>query len=339
MDFKTVKNKIKSSTFDPIYFFFGDEDYLIDKLIDLIRKKVVDLQTKDFNYDFLYSDDVSGQDIINLTSSLPMMADYRLVIIKSIQKLSTSDKKILEKYIDNPVNSTILVLTANRIDRRKRIYKNLVKKSIWVECKPIYENIAVGWIIKRFKKQGIKISRPAALFMVQLVGVSLRSLDNEIEKIITYTEAKKSIDEKVVSQVVGFYKNYNLWNFTDAVGNKDKDLANKILVSFLEEGVSPPFLLRELTKRVVLLMKIKLMIAKGMNKHLIKKVMGLKNFFLNLYMDQAEKFSQSELRNSLQALQMADLHLKSGFMKPEMVLSLIVYDLTSIGSKKYFINR
>lgn len=336
MEFKTVKNKIKNRIFDPVYFFFGQEDYLIDNLIYLVREKVVDPQTKDFNYDFFYSDDVSGQDIVNIASSLPMMADHRLVIVKSIQKLSNADKKVLGKYLDNPVASTILVLTASKIDRRKKIYQSLVKRSIWVECKPIYENTAVSWIIKRFKKEGIEISRAAAFFIVELVGISLQSLDNEIEKIITYTAGKKKVDEKVVSQVVGFYKKYNLWNLTDAVGEKNNDLAYKILVNFMEEGVSTPLLLMELSKRIILLMKIRLMIDKGMHKNLIRKAMGFNNYFLNLYLKQAKKFSQSELRKCLKLLQKADLHFKTGYMKPEMVLSLVVHDLISVGTGKIF---
>lgn len=336
MEIKTVKNKIKDNRFDPVYFFFGDEDYLIDKLIELIRKKVIDPQTKDFNYDFYYGDEINGQKIVNFAASLPMIADYRLVIIKSIQKLSTSDKKILQKYLNSPVNSTILVLTADRVDRRKNFYSNLVKKSTWVECKNIYENTAITWIIKCFKKQGIEISRSAASMIVQQVGTSMRSLNNEIEKIITFVGGKKAVDEKVILQVVGFYKCFNLWDITDAVGKKDYNLAYKILVSFLEEGVSPPLLLMELTKRIFLLMKLKLMIKKGMNNHKIKRVMGIKNFFINLYMDQAQYFSLPELKNVLQILQTADLYLKTGYMKPEMVLTLVVHDLTKIGIGEIF---
>ncbi len=332
MDFKTVKNKIREKKFDPLYFFFGDEDYLIDILITLIREKVVDPQTKDFNYDFLYGDDVNGQDIINIALSLPMMTDYRLVILKSVQKLSPSDRKILERYLDSPANTTVLVLTANKIDRRKKFYANLVKKSIWVECNPIYEKTAISWIIKEFKKHKVEISRTAASLMVELAGTSLRSLHNEIEKIITYIQEKKSVDEKDISQVVGIYGNYNLWDLTDAVGNKDNHLAYKILVNFLEEGISPPLLLMELTRRILLLMKIRLMLEQGMNRHAIQNVIHFNNYFLNLYLNQANNFTLSELRKGLQALQIADRYLKTGYIKPEMVLTLIIHDLIKLGS-------
>ncbi len=336
MDLKTVKYNIKDNKIDPVYFFFGDEDYLIDNLIKLIKEKVVDPQTKDFNYDYLYGDEVNGNDIINLITSLPMMTDRRLVIIKSIQKLSVSDKKILAQYLDSPVDSTVLVLTANRVDRRNKFYSKAVKKSIWVECKPVYEDTAVSWIMKRFRQQEIDISKSAASIIVQLVGTSLRSLNNEINKIMTYIEEEKSVDEKVVYQVVGFYKEFNIWNLTDAVGDKDYVSAYKILNYFLEEGVSAAFLLIELTKRIILLMKIRIMLEKGMNKYSINKVMHLKNFFLNLYIQQAEKFSLSELRLCLQALQHADQSLKTGYIKPKMVLTLIIHDLTRIGSGEKF---
>jgi len=336
MDFKTVKYNIRNNKIDPVYFFFGDEDYLIDNLIELIKEKVIDSQTKDFNYDNLYGDEVNGNDIINLITSLPMMTDRRLVIIKSIQKLSVSDKKILSKYLDSPVESTILVLTANRIDRRRKFYSKVVKKSTWVECKPVYDDTAVSWIMKRFRQQEVDISKPAASIIVQLVGTSLGSIDNEINKIMTYIEGQKSVDEKVVYQVVGFYKEFNIWNLTDAVGNKDYISAYKILNYFLEEGVSAALLLIELTGRIILLMKIRIMLEKGMNKYSIKKIMHLKNFFLNLYIKQAKNFSLPELKECLQALQFADQSLKTGYIKPKMVLTLIIHDLTRIGSGEIF---
>jgi len=336
MEFKTIKYNIKDNKIDPVYFFYGDEDYLIDNLIKSIKEKVVDEKTKDFNYDFLYADEVDGNDILNLITSLPMMTDYRLVIIKSVQKLSISDKRILEKYLDSPVLSTVLVLTANRVDRRKKFYSKLVKKSTWVECKSIYEDTAVSWIIKRFRKQNIKIPKSAAAIIVQLVGTSLRSLDNEIKKIITYTEEKELVDEETVYQIVGFYRDFNVWNLNDAVGDKDYISAYKILHYFMEEGVSPAFLLMELTGRVILLMKIRIMLDKGMNKYSINKVMHMKNFFLNLYIKQAKNFSLSELKLSLQALQFADQSLKTGYIKPKMVLTLIIHDLTRIGSGEIF---
>jgi DNA polymerase III delta subunit len=38
----------------PLYFLYGKERYLLDRAVDLLRARVLDPRTRDFNYELFY---------------------------------------------------------------------------------------------------------------------------------------------------------------------------------------------------------------------------------------------------------------------------------------------
>lgn len=336
MDYKTLIRKIKKGDLDKVYFLYGDEIYIIDKLIEALLEQVVDPQTREFNFDVFYADEIAGDVIVNIASSFPMMSERRLIIIKSIQKLSVSARELLLKYVDSPLSSTCLVLTAGRVDKRKKFYSKLLKKSISADCKPLYEDQAIIWIKKQFRKSDVSISDEAIRMIVQYVGTSMRNLENEINKVLTFTYSKKIIGKEEISNLVGFYRNFKIWDLLDAVGGKDLNSSLKILYRMLEDGLSPPWLISQLSTRIFLLKKIRLMLNKGMKKNELMKSLRLKFFHVNLYLEQVKNFSLEKLDNSLNILIAADHSLKTGYMKPEMILTFAIYDLIINEKNKIF---
>ena len=216
-----LQKEIDDKSLHPCYFFFGEEAYWIDVLTHLAEEHVVDAAGKDFNFDILLGEEVDGNGVVDLASSYPMMSDRRLVILKNVQKLSSSDKKRIRSYAEAPLESTTLIMTAGKIDRRQSFYASLIKHSRWVESKPLYENQAQEWVLGSMRERGVTISSGAAAFLVAQVGTSLWALHNEMEKILTFAWGKKDITEEDVVSVAGFSRKYNSWEMTDAVGNKN----------------------------------------------------------------------------------------------------------------------
>ena len=70
---------------------------------------------KAFNQTVVYGKDTNYNEILSLAKQYPMMGDKQLIIVKEAQDLKLNDEetKILEKYVENPVESTILVLRIN----------------------------------------------------------------------------------------------------------------------------------------------------------------------------------------------------------------------------------
>jgi DNA polymerase-3 subunit delta len=266
-----------------------------------------------------------------------MMSDMRLVIVKSIQRFSPSDKKRLIGYVKNPLESTCLVLVASKADRRQSFYADLCKHSQWAESKSLYENQAEKWVEARMRSLGIRISREAVQEIVKRTGTSLWALHNEVEKCLTFGWGKTQLKLEDIYSVIGFSRQYNNWELTDCVGRRELHRAHTILTRLLEEGQSPVGLIVDLTQRIKLLLRVQSLRARGVSGREIARYLKLTPFFAKLYLDQADRYSLRELDRSLRLLLRADYYLKTGYMRPSIILSLAVHNIIrGTGGTRFF---
>lgn len=327
MDYHDVMKEIEKGDLAPVYFFFGTEVFLVDQLVNKIVEKGIDPATKDFNCDIVEGEQVDGASVVGLASAYPMMSDRRVVVVKSIQRLSTSDKKRILEYVQSPLESTCLVLTTRDVDRRQSFYKSLTKSSHWVECADLYENQAVDWVKRTARQKGVNLSHEGAVLMVQQVGTSLWNLSNEIEKLLTYAWGEKTLDLKHVHATVGFSRQFNTWEFTDAVGQKNFDKAIALAVKLLEAGQSPGGLIVSLSQRLFLLMQIRSMLDKGMSPPQVTQALKFRPYFARLYLNQVTCYNAKELESGVRVLLQADCALKTGYIEPLMALTLVIHHL------------
>ncbi len=336
MEIRDILRDIESGKTSPVYFFFGDEPYLIDTLVKSIVQKMVDPATRDFNFDLYQGEQTDGETIVQAASSFPMMADRRVVIVKSIQRLNPTDKKRIADYVENPLDSTILVLTANKVDRRQSLYAALTKNYCWAECRPLYENQAITWVRQKLSKQSVSISQEAACFLVQQVGTSMWALHHEIEKLLTFIWDKKTITMTEVSDIAGSSRQFNAWELADAIGQRRLDKSIDILKHLIESGQSPVGLIVTLSQRILLMTHIRLLLDRGNAPSEVAKSLKLRPFFAKLYLEQARHFSADDLASAIETLKQADLALKTGYAKPLTVLILAMMDLVRVRRMKPF---
>jgi DNA polymerase-3 subunit delta len=339
LEYHEIKKEVESGKLANVYFFFGEEIFPINTLIRKIIDKGTNPATRDFNCDILDGETTDGQTVTGIASSFPMADIRRIVVLKSVQKFSSSDRKSISEYIKSPLESTCLVITAGKIERTKKFYVALLKNSRWVECKPLYENQAIEWIKRAIRQKDVILSHEGATYLVQQVGTSLWMLYNEVEKLLTYTWGKKKLDLKDVNFVVGISRKYNTWEFTDAVARKDIKKSLIILAKLLEMKQSAVGLIMDLTRRLRILIHIRTMLDLRNSQQQISSVMKLKPYFAKLYINQANQFSMEELENNIKTLLLADYSIKTGYLNPDMVLTLVVYDLIKGRTgKRFFFN-
>ena len=70
---ETFLKQIASGKTHPVYFFYGDEYYLMEETLKKATAKIVSKEVRDFNYDLLYGEEVTGDAVINIATSFPMI--------------------------------------------------------------------------------------------------------------------------------------------------------------------------------------------------------------------------------------------------------------------------
>jgi DNA polymerase-3 subunit delta len=325
-DIRSVFKDIEAGKIAPVYFFYGDEPYPIEHLVRHLLK-TLDPSTRDFNCDRFDGGDADIEGIIAIARSYPMMSERRIVLIRDLQKCSTKDRNRLLDYVKEPVDSTCLILISSHADRRQKFWSALTAGCIWVESKTLYENQAVQWVMERVTHSKAQITQDAAKLLVEQVGTSLWNLHQEIEKLMTFVWGKSRLTRDDVIAVVGLSREYNPWELTDAVARRETKEALHILASLIESRTSAVGLIMDLTRRILILARLKLCMEQAAGDQLVKQ-MGLRPYFIKLFSDQARRFSFSEIQDALEALHQADESIKSGLLDPATAMTLIVYDIT-----------
>ena len=307
-----------------VTFLFGEETFLIEKAVHAFIDQTTDPETRDFNCDILHGESCEGDTIIQIASSFPMISERRIVVVRALQKCTSSDRKKIMEYIESPLESTILVLTAGKIDRRQRFYSSLIGQSCSVECKPLYEKQAISWVVRTLQDKGVALTQEGAMILVQQTGTGLWALSNEIEKLRTFAWGKQSLDLEDVVQVVGFSRKFNNWEFTDAVCRREFRSAMIILHHLLDEGQSPVGLIMDLARRFFILMRIHALMRLNRKETDVCKALGLRTFLARIYIEQARRFSIDEVNHALISLTTADRSIKTGRMETPLVMTLLV---------------
>ena len=119
----------------------GPESYFIDRIEKELYQSVLSDEERAFNQTILYGKDTTVDQILDAAKRFPMMSEYQLVIVREAQELSRVIDQ-LERYVNNPLPSTILVCCYKykSIDKRKKLYKALQHNGVLFESKQLYEN-------------------------------------------------------------------------------------------------------------------------------------------------------------------------------------------------------
>ena len=226
--FKNIKNK----EFLPIYFFHGEEAYYIDIAVKALENDVLTEDEKAFNQTVVYGKDTNYNEILALAKQYPMMGDKQLIIVKEAQdlKLNEEETSLLEKYVENPVESTILVFAHKhkKVDSRKKVFKTLDKAKMLFHSESVKDYNLAKWIDDEAKNLQIKLAPGISQLLADYLGNDLSRIANELNKMKLVLKDGEVLDGKLVETHIGISKEFNVFELQKALGKKDANTAFKI---------------------------------------------------------------------------------------------------------------
>ncbi len=241
-----IINDIKAGNIKPIYFLMGEEPYYIDKLSEYIEKNILQEHERDFNQTVLYGRDVTIEDVVSNAKRYPMMADRQVVIVKEAQDLiRTIDK--LESYAENPQPTTVLVICYKykTLDKRKKITKILAQKGVVYESKKLYENQVGEWLKRVLSGKKLNIEPKASAMLVDFLGTDLSKIANELDKLAIILPQGSTITPAIIEENIGFSKDFNIFEFRKAIGERNQLKSYKIADHFAQTQRIILWLLRQ----------------------------------------------------------------------------------------------
>lgn len=234
--YDSMMSELKARHFKPIYYLMGDESYYIDKISDWISENVLQPEERDFNQTVLFGSDVNASQIVDAAKRYPMMSEYQVLIVKEAQNVKNVEP--LEKYLKAPMSSTILVMCHKNgtIDGRKREYVKAIQQAgVLFESKKLRERDLPAFIEQYLKAREASIDPKSTQMIADAIGADLSRLTGELDKVLLgLPEQDRRVTPQVVEDQIGVSKDYNAFEFRDAIVNRNILKANQIIKYFDE---------------------------------------------------------------------------------------------------------
>lgn len=309
--FDEILRDAKNKVFFPIYFLYGEESFFIDEITNYLDQNILDEASKGFNQTVVYGRDVTAREIIDLARRFPMMGNYQVVIVKEAQMIK--DIENLEKYLDNILDTTILILNFKykKPDGRKSFYKKLSKSKdvVYFNSAKLYDNQVPQWISDTIKVMGYSISPMASAMLSEYIGNDLNNLANEIGKLIINLKEGETITETHIQDNIGISKDFNIFEFQKALTMRDALKAQRIVQHFEANPKEHPLqmltvMMNNFFTKVFLVHQLR-----GKDNRAMAAELGLSPFFVKDYIQAARVFPASKIATIISSLR--DLDLKA----------------------------
>jgi DNA polymerase-3 subunit delta len=224
--------QLKSRQFKPVYLLMGEEPFYIDRICRFFENKVIEEADRDFNQVVLYGKDTSAAEIVANAKEFPFGSQYKLVIVKEAKDLKDID--LLKSYVENPAESSILVLCHKYGKLKATQYKAYEKKGVVFESVGIKDWNLPDWVQKTASAFKFKLDAQTANILTEHIGNDLSRIFNEFEKLKVILPPGSSITPDVVEQYIGISKEYNIFELQEALGSRNAQKTFKIIHNFTQ---------------------------------------------------------------------------------------------------------
>jgi DNA polymerase III delta subunit len=93
-----------------VYLFFGQDPLSKDAKLQAIKQEFLTKRIEQFNFDLLYSKELTLKDLQEKLLCLPVKSPKRIVVVKDAQNLKQDIKEFILNYAQKPYKQVILVL-------------------------------------------------------------------------------------------------------------------------------------------------------------------------------------------------------------------------------------
>jgi len=322
--YEKIEKSLSEQSFSPIYFFYGDEPYLIHQAVQYLKTCALHGTVLDFNYSSYYASDANVVNVRDEIETLPMMSSRRVVILREVQDLSDKEWDDLEPVLANPVQTTVLILVGSKLDKRKKFFKLLLEQSEMVEFKKPYENQIPGWIRHICRAHGLDIDEEAIQLLHRLAGSQLTEIEAEVKKLADYVGERKTIRLEDVAQCVSRRREENVFELTEKIASGDRVSALLRLAHLLEQGQSEVGITSLVARHMRILLQIKQGQAAGLTGQKLSAFAQVPNYYLQDYLQQARIWTEKQLESSLLLLAETDKALKSSPLSSHIWLENLI---------------
>lgn len=320
------------------YIFHGEDDIAIEVAVKKLRDGMGengDLNTSEFE-----GESASVPEILNAVTSFPFLSDKRLVVVKGLiawisrKGAGETGKKAVQQLLDDlptlPDYARLVLVERGALSDKNKIVKLAESDPGGYVKNYTVPKDTTQWIIKRAKSEyDVEIEPRAAVAIASVTGDDLRRADNELIKLVNFVEPGRPINEADVAELTPYVAEANIFKMVDALADGHGELALRLLHRLLQDKDNNIFgIYAMIVRQFRMLLLAKDFYANGGRGNLGDAIGVRSSFVVQNVSRQSRSFSLEQLETIYRRLQQYDVDMKTGRIKPELALDLLVASVT-----------
>lgn len=307
----------------PLYLFYGEETYLVDRAVACVRRRMNDVPTSVF-----YAGEDALDRLLETWGAPSLFSAHSLFVLKSAERLKAPDRERLAAAAPLQDAAQPLVVCAHgRVDLRQQFFSLCAKVGIVAEFRPPFPNQLMGWVLRLARERGVKCQEEAAQLLAELIGADLLALSMELEKIAAFVFPAQEITVEDISACVGDIHRYDAFDLAEALGQRDRQRALSLLRRVLTNDNEALRILHALVAHFRRLWQVKDLLMSGASEGQIERVTGLRGQRLRALLSQSKMYAVSDLRRFLHNAAALDVTLKSSRSSPAGLFDALVLEM------------
>jgi DNA polymerase-3 subunit delta len=213
-----------------------------------------------------------------------------------------------------------MVLVARRMAKNMRLYKRVVEVGAVHEFAAPKASQYPSEVTRMFERRGKNVDLGAAEALVELVGRDLRALQSEVDKLVAHAGTKKRLVRDDIMEVVSETSPTSVFEFLDAVGVRDTEVALRLLARLMDEGERIHGIHAMGVRHMRDLITTRALLDRGEDGDAIQSALGKPPWLARKLASQAVRFSESELVEALRDAAEREAGMKTSRVDPRLAV-------------------
>ncbi|HAL74467.1 MAG TPA: DNA polymerase III subunit delta [Clostridiales bacterium] len=369
LGYKELKAEIRSGQARSLYVLYGDESFLIDKLVDSLTELLIDPNCQSLDKVIF---DGNGQpsrlDPEKLTAEVmtpPFLSRRKLVIVHQSAWLASGQSKTAAdtvaediervaedsdddsqeigstrknrqdaflRLIDRIPDSACLVFIESKVDKRlKQLVNAIEQKGVLAEISREQPRTLQQWVDVECRRRGIQITSAAAESLIDRCDLSMQVIWNELNKLFLYCaySGQQAVGVELIAEISLPDLRGNIFNLTDALSDGQTEKV-LLLVDTLISQRQPVQLIQFMLARHIR----QLICAAELGRpELIASQLKVMPFVANRLASQSRRFPIAVLEELYASCFETDMLVKTGQISDRLALETLLVKATELAKR------
>lgn len=308
-----------------MYYFYGNEDYLIDQEIEFIIKNNKDHTVVRSNN----NNDIN--EIVKQISAINLFENNKIIIFKNFPYLVNASEKEQEIILDSlksKLSSTIVIFTNNKINQKTKSNNKIVdfleKQATCKEFKELNNKQIIQFVRDQINLHKASISEIDLVYFLSKVPNKLDLIMNEMNKLISLD---LNISRSNIDDLVQKYNLTSVFDFINYFQANDSENIFRIYYEKLNYGESITSFINQIANNLELCSQIYSLKKSSMSLKEMETTLNKHPFVIKKCLDFLNNIGYTKIKKYLKIIENIDLDIKSGAINDKIIFERFLLEI------------